>query len=124
MFRITSVLLLTVAVSGCIGTRPARPTVISSQTSAAEAMDQTLRVLARHGFTADRVDDRAGVIQTRWQETTFMYGAERVPADPLHRAQTHSDDRPAGGRLRGRRASRGRGLRESRRIGRGTQCGR
>lgn len=74
MFRLVSILVPVVALAGCVGAQPARPTVISTQTSAPDAMDRALRVLAQHGFTAERVDDRAGVIQTRWQETTFMYG--------------------------------------------------
>lgn len=68
-------LLLSLLATACVGAQPARPHVFSTSAAPDEAIDHAVRVLAQHGLTIDRVDERARVVQTQWQGTAFMYGS-------------------------------------------------
>jgi len=75
--RIRSALLLCTlssAVAACIGAQPARPSALTTSIAPADALDGAIRVLTQNGFTTARVDDRAGVVESDWQATQFMYG--------------------------------------------------
>ncbi len=67
-------LLGAVVLVGCVGTTPARPTVFTTQAAQPDAVNHAVRVLTQNGFTVANVDDRAGVVESAWQGTRFMYG--------------------------------------------------
>jgi hypothetical protein len=70
----TALLLCAMSAAGCICAQPARPTALTTSIAPPDALDGTIRVLAQNGFMAARVDDRAGVFESQWQATQFMYG--------------------------------------------------
>ncbi len=66
--------VVALGVVGCVPPAPARPTVFTTVAAQPDAVDHAVRVLTQHGFTVAHVDDRAGVVESAWQGTRFMYG--------------------------------------------------
>jgi hypothetical protein len=70
--RFISLLFLSLVAAACA--KPAKPTIVSTHSSPPDAVNVAVRVLSQHGLTAAHVDEAAGVVQSEWQATDFLYG--------------------------------------------------
>lgn len=61
-----------VTIAACA--QPQRPVEFTVAARAEDPFDTMVRALAANGLTPANVDRQAGVIQTQWQDTGFLYG--------------------------------------------------
>lgn len=69
-------LVLSVGILAALGAcaQAQRPVTFKSHQPAEQALDTLVRTLAEEGQSVERVDHKAGVVETQWQDTGFLYG--------------------------------------------------